>query len=114
MDRKALEMTENVHISEQADGDYECDIGPSVKNRKLETQVRSKMGDDGIPETHITYVPMKDKEFVQGFGERYNLINWSDDGNEERTEKKKPYKIKNRNESEFIFPIFPIFALPDS
>lgn len=58
---------------EQGDGDFESDL----KKFGGERQVRTKTGDDGIEETHITYVPMKYKNRVKPLGKKYDGIDWS-------------------------------------
>lgn len=57
---------------ESGDGDYESDI----KRFGGEKIIRSKTGDDGIEETHITYVPMKYKSRTKPLGDKWEQIDW--------------------------------------
>lgn len=60
-----------IHPSEQADGDYDgC-----LKSRRYEQQVRTKTGDDGIEETHVSYVERKGRGILLDITqERYDEI----------------------------------------
>lgn len=69
-----MKKSEPVYEAEQGEGDYD---GTLSKARKLEQQVRFKTNpDDGIEEVHVTYVIRAETGFIQGFGDRYDLIDW--------------------------------------
>jgi len=51
MGKKPKPKQRPLHPAEQKDGTYEA----QHKDRKFEKLVESKMGTDGVPESHITY-----------------------------------------------------------
>lgn len=82
--------------SELGDGDSESRI---FKNMPTEQQVRTKMGADGVEETHVSYVPLKSKLGVYGFGDNYDLIDWTDRTNRtNRTNRKQKCNKPPSNE----------------
>lgn len=50
---------EEVHPSEEKDGDY----GEKFRGLDCEKTVRTKTGDDGVEETHVTYTKRRSKTY---------------------------------------------------
>jgi len=58
--------------ADSQDGDYASDIP-----MRGEKQIRTKTGDDGTEETHVTYVPKKEVIRMGPLGDMYDQIDWS-------------------------------------
>jgi len=65
---------------EHGDGDY----GTKVGDQDYEEQVRTKIGDDGVEEMHVTYVQRKTIRSLpsEKFRDNYDLIDWTNGTNE--------------------------------
>ena len=61
--------------AEMGDGDFDAEL----KQKKMEAQVRTRLGDDGMEETHVTYKHRKEIIQMGGLGERYDEIDWEDE-----------------------------------
>ncbi len=69
----ALKEAKDAHdqIEANKDGDYASDIPMEGEKR-----IRTKIGEDGVEETHVTYVPGKNKIRMGPMGKAHDKIDW--------------------------------------